>query len=91
MCSNTNKRKLILCANTNYYCTKRQDFISYDEEDLIKKVGCLSHPQAWEYLTRDVVEELELQKYIKPFDEESRVWNEAMDMAIALIKGGERR
>ena len=41
------------------YCTSRNEEISPSEQQLISKVGCLSHPNAKEWLMADVIEELE--------------------------------
>lgn len=63
----------------------------------VAELGCLSHPQAREYLMREVVEELE-RKADKLKDEayEHQDYMRSaravgIEIAIALIKGGERR
>ena len=89
-CTNVNRSRLKLCANTNYYCTVISDFISYDDESMIKKVGCASHPQAREWLMKDVIEELQRQKTVCAnyfsFNREA-----ALEEAIALIKEGVKK
>jgi hypothetical protein len=61
--------------------------------DQIEKVGCLSHPQAREYLIKDVVEDLEQQVFdIESFAEDGdSARAEGIKQAIALIKEGVKR
>lgn len=59
------------------------------EHDFIDKVGCMSHPQAREYLMKDVLEELEREKTVNRIN--GNVWcngyDDALKLAIALVKG----
>ena len=52
--------------------------------DIIRKVGCLSHPGAREYLMKDVIEKLG--RAIKTCDVPDK--EDAYDYAIYLIRNG---
>lgn len=79
-------------------CELKHCHLSDDEKELIRLVGCLSHPQSREYLMKPVIEELDqlltmnvLEYQTNPDShqkERSGAYSKAFNRAISLIKNG---
>jgi hypothetical protein len=71
-------------------------YLSNDTQELIKKIGCLSHPGAREWLMRDAIEKLE--QDVRYHDIRGNITNPnfhdgivvGCEKALALIKGGKK-
>ena len=76
----------------NILCFCGDDRTQIETKSITKAHGCLSHPQAREYLMQDVLEELEKRKSPEYYDGfGSAFWKAGIDEAIALIKEGVKK
>lgn len=82
------------CSTCKYYedcdCSLYNFRLMSYEEALIERIGCLSHPQAREYLMKDVIEELERRSnYDRTAYVPANIRKTVLEECIALIKGVE--
>jgi hypothetical protein len=74
-----------------HYCDGKR--ISEEHIQCTKRTGCLSHPQAREYLNKEVIEELELRRnFLEGLEPErgAENWTEmkTLEKVIKLLKEG---